>query len=243
MRTLAPIALAAALMASTTGSAHAFFGFLFQPVSRLRLPDRARRQHPGGPSRARSSPSAAMPRHDRGLDRERRLYSCSRAAARSATASASAAPGSMVGRQDRRPQGGVAGLDAAGRRCCAAAPTCRATWRAAWTTRSAPARCISAAPLSHPRLERAGHDRAGGLVGLHPHDQRGRGRPLRPRPGRHHGRGPALDRRPRRLPRRRLLRATGAASPPPPRFAACGAAGFRQTLRHVFERRDGGCAR
>ena len=31
MRTLAPIALAAALMASTTGSAHAFFGFLFQP--------------------------------------------------------------------------------------------------------------------------------------------------------------------------------------------------------------------
>ena len=31
MRTLAPFALAAALMASTTGSAHAFFGFLFQP--------------------------------------------------------------------------------------------------------------------------------------------------------------------------------------------------------------------
>ena len=31
MRTLAPVALAAALMASSTGSAHAFLGFLFQP--------------------------------------------------------------------------------------------------------------------------------------------------------------------------------------------------------------------
>ena len=34
--------------------------------------------------------------------------------------------------------------------------------------------------LSHPRLQRAGDDRTGGLVGLFPHDQRRRHRPLQP---------------------------------------------------------------
>ena len=38
--------------------------------------------------------------------------------------------------------------------------------------------------VPHPRLERAGHDRPGRLVGLHPHDQRRRHGPLRARPGR-----------------------------------------------------------
>ena len=41
--------------------------------------------------------------------------------------------------------------------------------------------------LPHPRLERAGDDRPGGVVGLLPHDQRRRGRPLQSRAGRHDG--------------------------------------------------------
>src|SRR5262249_269516 len=36
-------------------------------------------------------------------------------------------------------------------------------------------------PLSHSRLERAGQDRTGGVVGLHPVDQRGRDRSLQSR--------------------------------------------------------------
>ena len=35
--------------------------------------------------------------------------------------------------------------------------------------------------VPHPRLQRARHDRPGGVLGLHPHDQRRRDRPLRAR--------------------------------------------------------------
>src|SRR5215218_1433850 len=46
--------------------------------------------------------------------------------------------------------------------------------------------------LPHPRLERAGHDRDGGLLRLHPDDQRRRDRPLQSRQGRHPRRRAAL---------------------------------------------------
>ena len=42
--------------------------------------------------------------------------------------------------------------------------------------------------LPHPRHQRAGGDRSGGFVGLHPHARPRRHRPLRPRPRRHAGR-------------------------------------------------------
>jgi hypothetical protein len=41
--------------------------------------------------------------------------------------------------------------------------------------------------LSHPRLQRSGLDRSGGVVGLLPHDQRRRQRPVRARGNRNHG--------------------------------------------------------
>src|SRR5262245_38300663 len=78
----------------------------------------------------------------------------------------------------------MAGLDAAGPD--AEAPPRPAALHegrpgeSAWRTRHV-SRLVA---LSHPRLERAGDDRHGCLVGLLPPDQRGRHRPLRPRPGR-----------------------------------------------------------
>ena len=47
--------------------------------------------------------------------------------------------------------------------------------------------------LSHPRHQPAGIHRLGDLVGLHPHDQRGRHRPLQSRQDRHAGRGAGAE--------------------------------------------------
>ncbi|SOR29500.1 protein of unknown function [Methylorubrum extorquens] len=56
-----------------------------------------------------------------------------------------------------------------------------------------PARCARDVSrdlaLPHPRHQRAAHDRAERVLGLHPHDERGRDRPLRAHPGRHPRRG------------------------------------------------------
>ena len=51
--------------------------------------------------------------------------------------------------------------------------------------------------LPHPRHQRAVHHRRPRLLGLHPHDQRGRDRPLQPRERRHQGGRAADQRRPR----------------------------------------------
>jgi hypothetical protein len=48
--------------------------------------------------------------------------------------------------------------------------------------------------LPDPWIERAGDHRRGRLLGLHPHDQRGRHRPLQPRQGRLAGRGSSFQR-------------------------------------------------
>ena len=86
----------------------------------------------------------------------------------------------LVRHEDGLDEEGMAGLAPAAGDAASAGPTCRASWRAARTTRSAPARSISArrstastAPTSRTRS-------AERLVRLHPHDERRRGRPLRP---------------------------------------------------------------
>ena len=75
-------------------------------------------------------------------------------------------------------QEGMAGLDAAARDAAAAAgPAGLDGGRAGQSARRARALSRLLA-LSHPWLERALDDRTGGLVGMHPHAQRGRDGPL-----------------------------------------------------------------
>ena len=59
-----------------------------------------------------------------------------------------------------------------------AGPTCRASWRAGPTIRSARARCISARRSTASTARTSPGRSASGVVGLHPHAQRGRHRPL-----------------------------------------------------------------
>jgi hypothetical protein len=61
------------------------------------------------------------------------------------------------------------------------------------TNRSARAPCISAARSTASTAPTLPPPSATGVFGLHPDGQRGRDRPLQPRPRRHQGRGPAAD--------------------------------------------------
>ena len=106
----------------------------------------------------------------------------------------------LVGRHLRRQQARVAGLDAAG--ADAAAPA-RSAAPHGWRHRKPARRSRIVSRLlgvPHPRLQRARHDWPSGVVRLHPHDQRRRHRPLRPRQRRRQGRsssnkGPPARRR------------------------------------------------
>ena len=98
-----------------------------------------------------------------------------------------------------RAQGRMAGLDAAAGddRAPAHLPRFMAGGPA---IRSAPAPCISAARSTASTAPTLPRPSAPGVVGLHPHDQRGRDRPLQPRQHRHQGRRTAYDRAPRADP-------------------------------------------
>ncbi len=98
-------------------------------------------------------------------------------------------------------------------RCCAAAPTCRASWPAAPTTRSAPAPLSRVLALSHPRLERALDHRAGRVLRLLPHAQRGCHRPLQPGARRHAGGGHVSFAAGARRTPRHVLRRVSATAP------------------------------
>ena len=105
----------------------------------------------------------------------------------------------MVGGQDDHPQGRMAGLDAAAADDAAPARPARPYGRRAGQS-ARRARALSRlVALPHSRHQRAGDDRPRRLVRLHPDDERGRDRPLQPRPGRHEG-------------HRHLRRAAGATS-------------------------------
>ena len=121
------------------------------------------------------------------------LSTCSAAARRCATASASAAKASPGRASRRRPQGRVAGLD----------PPAEMLERQPYLPRfmaggpgnplGARAMYLGGTDLPHPRHQPAVHDRQARVVRLHPHGQRGRDRPLCPRQSRHQGRGAADD--------------------------------------------------
>ena len=112
------------------------------------------------------------------------------AAGRSATASASAVRASPGWRRHGRPQGRLART---GR------PTTMVSLKPdlpryregrarqpARRPRPLPLPERARHPLPHPRHQRALEHRRAGLVGLRAHAERGRGRPLQPRAGRHH---------------------------------------------------------
>ena len=107
---------------------------------------------------------------------ERRLYLVQATAARCATASASAAsasPGRACTDGHRRRRNGRPGRRR--RRCCKRRPGLpRHMAGGVDNPLGARAHVSRRHALPHPRLERAGDDRPGGVVGLLPHDQRGR---------------------------------------------------------------------
>src|SRR5208283_2574733 len=96
----------------------------------------------------------------------------------------------LVGRDPYRQQARMAGLDPAAANV-EAPPRPTASYGGRHRQSARRAGDVSRRhAVSHPRLERARHDRPGGFVRLHPHDQRRRRRPLQPckggLPGRRH---------------------------------------------------------
>ena len=186
MRRLATAAfVATAALASSAGSANAFFHLLFQPQEQQQ---QYYRNEPSPHVQISPIPreivsfSGYSAGHDRDLDRRAPALLRARQRQRGPLRRRGRPPGVRVGRdEDHHAQGRVAGLDASAPDAEApAGPPAPHEGRHRQPARR-PRDVSRRLAVPHPRLERAGHDRPSGVLGLHPDDECGRGRPLQPR--------------------------------------------------------------